>query len=176
MNAVGIFLFSSLGAACLALNHVDHFELELLETAPLGGKSQILVRGSLENMLKFQKSLRVSELLRSKVIENCDQKTLDTYFHLAQGGLSDELLVFEADFSGDLLEICNQGLAHEITPIEFKFPRFDGAKINLLMTSKSGSRVQGWLKEVGRSKINYYQIKKPGKTLKGLFEFEVPKV
>lgn len=175
MSTVGIFLFGSLGASCLAISHVDHFDLELLETAPLGGKSQIFVRGSAENMLKFQKSLRVSDLLRSKIINNCDQRTLDTYFHLYHGQIQEELFVFEADFSGDLMEICNQGLRLEMNPVEMRFPRFQGAKINLLMNGKSTQKTHAWLKELGRQRISFHHIKQPGKTLKGLFQFEVSK-
>jgi len=172
MRSIGVYLFSSLGSSYLAISQIEKFGLELLETTPLGSSAQIIVRGEEDSITQFQKSLRVGDLLRSKIIVECDQRVIETYFHINTSKLEEEIFVFEASFLGEIIEVCNQGIKVDLSPVEIRFPRFSSAKINLIMTGKANSRTGAFLQDVYRKKILCHHIKEPGKTLKSLFVFE----
>ncbi len=148
MQSLGIILFKSVGAGYSALNMAGRsFGLEILEFAPLGESSQLLVLGEKKITNKFIKELRIESIERSLCLENFDEKILRSYLSLENTKLQEFTLIVEARFSGDLFAAAVELKKRGLSTIDFRVFRSVQSTGYLTMTGNDLDEAKTWIAE-----------------------------
>ncbi len=159
MDSLGVFLFSSVGAAYSALNSI--FKLassELIEFSPLGQQAQIIVRCSESSFAELSTLLKDSEPIKSKKIEDVEQKVLDTYFSLAADKIENSILVVESSFLGHLFQVANNAICAGIGLIDLKLPKAPGAHGHLILSSSSSEILSHFLLSLANEELRSHLV------------------
>jgi hypothetical protein len=150
--SIGTLLLKSIGAGYGALNIVGrNSNIEVLEFCPLGDKAQLVIRGSHQELSNYISILRTSEIDRSLVIDDLDEKVIRGYLSLDNANVENFVLIFESSFVGDLFVFAKKFFDRGLSIVDFRIQRTTGSPGYLIMTGKDSDAIKQDAQEIKRA-------------------------
>ena len=154
MNSLGILLMKSVGAGYSALNIAGRSsQISVLEFAPLGQQSHLLVQGKYQDIQNFIIGLRTSDISRSLVLENVTDALLQNYVGQNTAHFQEFALVFESYFIGDLFQYALEFFGLGLKIVDFRMQRMTGSPSFLVMTGTDSESIKSYAQDLKRENI-----------------------
>lgn len=133
--SLAFLLFKSIGAGYSALNIVlREKNIEKLEFSPLGTRAHIILKGTKEDLNNYISMLRTSDIERSLVVDEVPEIILKSYLSLEYSPIKNFLLIYEANFIGDLFQFAKEFSLLNLAIVDFRVQRMENSPGYLIMT------------------------------------------
>lgn len=174
MNSLGVLLLKSVGAGYGALNIAGrNSKLKILEFAPLGQQSHLVVLGTFQDVQNFIIGLRTSDIQRSLVLENITEEILQNYAGRNTSHFQNFALVFESHFIGDLFQYALEFSGMGLKIVDFRMQRTTNSPSYLVMTGNDAENIKSYTQDLKRENIQITYISSLSDGFREYLDFKV---
>lgn len=170
-TATGVFQFKSIAANYRAINLCSYSKnIKILEAAPMGLSSQLVVQGPSVDIETLQKSMRTGDLIRSQVFVDLDPRILKALLSLETSPLKTSLVTLEAAFLGDLFMAAQVLLGAGCLIVELRQMRSHPPHGYLVLTTDQPQSVESLLAKEEFKKLSFDLIEEIKPSLREFFD------
>lgn len=174
MNSLGVLLLKSVGAGYGALNIAGrNSKLRILEFAPLGKQSHVLILGTYQDVQNFIVGLRTSDIERSLVLENVSEEILQNYVGQNTSHFQEFALVFESQFVGDLFQYALEFSGMGLKIVDFRMQRTTASPSFLVMTGTNAESIKSYTQDLKREHVQITYISALSEGFRQYLDFKV---
>mgnify|MGYP001332660498 CR=1 FL=1 len=159
MNTLGALLLKSIGAGYSAINIVGrNSNIKILEFAPLGTQSHLLVYGPYQDIQNFISGLRTLDIERTVILKDLNEDLLKKYVGQNNSNMKDFLLIFESDFVGDLFLYAQEFCGYGLDIVDFRVQRTTHSPSYLILTGHDANKIKTQAQDLKRANVKITYI------------------